>query len=83
MGSAMAGGYHAPSFGAYGHGGGSGGGSGGSGGGGTTIINNHYDINIQGSVASEDQLLTRFQQGLLTKASNNWQAGVILPGRAG
>jgi hypothetical protein len=75
VGSAVAGGYH-PAAG-YGHAGGSGGGSGGGGGG--TVI--HVTMNVSGNVHTEHDLITAVQNGLLKRGNNNWQAGIVLPGR--
>jgi Phage-related minor tail protein len=80
MGSAMAGGYR-PSIGAY-HGGGYGGGSGGSGGGGNVTYHTDVHVTIQGSVTTENDLLTKLQGIQLQRSANNWQAGWNLPGRA-
>ncbi|HTQ88188.1 MAG TPA: hypothetical protein VMK84_01710, partial [Streptosporangiaceae bacterium] len=52
--------------------------SGGRGGGGQTIIN----VTVQGSVVTENELLSKLQSAQLKKASNNWQGGFKLPGRA-
>jgi TP901 family phage tail tape measure protein len=70
-----------PSIGAYHGGGGYGSGSGGGGG----TVHNHFNVtlNVQGSVMAEHELVSTVQQGLLVRAANNWQSGVILPGRAG
>jgi hypothetical protein len=77
VGSAVAGGYHpAASYGhAAGYGGGSGGGSG-SGGGNTTI-----HVTVQGSVTTENDLLSKLQTLQLKKANSNWQGGWSLPNR--
>jgi hypothetical protein len=63
---------------------GSGGGYGGAGsGGGTAHVTNHQEIHVhvQGSVMTENDLVTVVQQGLFKRGSNNWQVGVIPPGR--
>lgn len=44
---------------------------------------NHYQVTIQGSVTTENDLLTKLQSLQLRKASNNWQGGWQHPGRAG
>jgi hypothetical protein len=51
-----------------------------SGGGGTTII--HVHMNIAGNVQAEADLARAMQGHFLTMANNNWQAGLVLPGRA-
>jgi hypothetical protein len=79
MGSQMTSAYR-PSIGAYsGHGGGSGGGSGG--GGGDTHIT--VNMTVNGSVSTQQELVNAVKKGLLKTGSNNWQTGIIRPGRAG
>ena len=60
----------------YGHAGGGGGG-----GGGTVTIHNVTNVTVQGSVTTENDLLTKLQSAQLKKANNNWQGGWQLPGR--
>jgi hypothetical protein len=80
MGSQMAGAYH-PGL-SYGHAGGYGGGHGG---GGSTTIIYHTDVHmvVQGSVAAQNDLVSAVRKGIRKTANNNWQAGVIPPGRGG
>ena len=59
------------------HGSGSGGGGGGGGGGGNVTVN----VTVQGSVMAENDLMTTVQNGLLRMGSQNWQTGIIFPGR--
>ena len=68
--------FHVPS--GYGHP--AAGGFHGGGGGGTT----HVTVNVypQGHVMTEHDLVSVVQNGLLTRGNNNWQSGVVLPGRA-
>lgn len=61
----------------YGHAGG----GGGSGGGGSVTIHNTTNVTVQGSVTTENDLLTKLQSAQLKKANNNWQGGWQLPGR--
>jgi hypothetical protein len=58
------------------------GGHGGGHGGGGTVVNNYY-VTVQGSVTTQQDLLSSLQEMHLTKAANNWQGGWQLPGRAG
>jgi TP901 family phage tail tape measure protein len=53
------------------------------GGGGQVVIHNHYAVTVQGNVHTENDLLAALQNRQLVKASNNWQGGWQLPGRAG
>ena len=83
MGSRMTGAYHPAMAYAGGFGGGHGGGSGsgsGSGGGDTHVTVN---MTVMGSVSTQNDLINAVQRGLLKKGSNNWQVGVIRPGRGG
>jgi hypothetical protein len=78
LGSSVAGGYRPPA--AYAHaGGGSGGGGGGGGGGGDTHY--HFAVTVQGSVTTENDLLSKLQTLQLKKANSNWQGGWSLPNR--
>lgn len=58
------------------------GGSYGGHGGGSVVIHNHYSVTVQGNVHTENDLLRALQERHLTNASNNWQGGWRLPGRA-
>ena len=71
MGSRAAGAFHP------GYSGGSGGS--GSGGVGNTVIN--VSMNIQGSVMSENDLANTVQRAFNKRGNNNWQTGIVLPGR--
>ena len=44
-------------------------------------MTHNHTWNIQGSVMSEQNLMSTVQNGLLRLGSNNWQTGVIFPGR--
>jgi hypothetical protein len=73
MGGRLAGGWK-PAPGGYG---------GGSGGGATTVSNTyHITVTVQGTVLSEHDLAGHIQNVLLDHGSRNWQAGIIVPGRA-
>ena len=60
---------------------GSGGGGSGGGGGGGVSHHTHVHVNVQGSVMSENDLMTTVQNGLLRLGANNWATGVIFPNR--
>ena len=70
MGNRAAGAYHPGAF--------SGGGSGGSGSG--TVIN--VTMHVQGSVMSENDLVSTVQNGLLKQGLQNWRTGIVPQGRA-
>ena len=73
MGQRAAGAYHPGGF-SGGHGGGSGSGN--------VTIHNETHVTVQGSVMAEHDLANTVQNVLLKKGSNNWQAGLVLPGRS-
>lgn len=50
---------------------------------GPQIVHNEVHMTIMGSVMTEHDLVSTVQNGLLKKGLNNWQAGLIPPGRAG
>jgi hypothetical protein len=80
MGSQLGGDFH-PGMAYASHGGGPGGGSGSGGGGGNTIIN--VTVNVAGSVSSQQDLVNAVTKGIRAKGGQNWQTGIIRPGRAG
>jgi len=55
-------------------------GGGGSAGGGTTTHVTH--VHVAGSVIAQQDLADHIQTVVLAKNSDNWQAGLVLPGRA-
>ena len=77
MGSRLGGGHPGVS---YGHDGASAGGHGGRSGG--VTIHNVTNVTVQGSVTTENDLLSKIQAAQLKKANSNWQGGWRLPGRA-
>ena len=70
MGNRVASAYH-PGY-SGGHGGG---------GAGDTHTTVNVTMHIQGSVMSENDLISTVQRGLLKKSNSNWQAGIVIPGR--
>ncbi|HEY1324642.1 MAG TPA: hypothetical protein VGF32_30565, partial [Streptosporangiaceae bacterium] len=54
------------------------------GGGGNITVQNHYTVTVQvhGSVMSEHDLAATVSNALLKRGANNWQSGLVLPGRA-
>ena len=76
MGSRLYGGHPGVS---YGHDGAAAGGW--HGGGGGVTIHNVTNVTVQGSVTTENDLLSKIQAAQLKKANNNWQGGWRLPGR--
>ncbi len=55
--------------------------AGGGGGGGNVTIINNTTVTVQGSVTTENDLLSKLQAVQLKKANANWQGGWQLPGR--
>jgi hypothetical protein len=78
MGSRMAGAYH-PSLAYAGHGGGAGAGSGG---GGNITYHTDVHVTVMGNVSTQNDLITAVKKGLLKTGSQNWQTGIVRPGRA-
>jgi hypothetical protein len=52
--------------------------------GGTPVVHQHITVhlNVQGSVSTEHDLVNHLQEHVLTRANQNWQGGMRLPGRA-
>ena len=48
---------------------------------GGVVINNTTHVHVAGSVLTNQDLADHIQRVMLEKGSNNWQAGIVYPGR--